>query len=41
MGPLAILSVEGATVVAAMGTADELGIDLTDAVLLQTVQEQG
>jgi predicted nucleic acid-binding protein len=41
MGPLAILSVKGATVVAAMGTADELGIDLTDAVLLQTVHEQG
>jgi hypothetical protein len=28
-------------VVAAIGTADELGIELTDAVLLQTVQEQG
>ncbi len=40
-GPLAILSIDVAVVLAAMSTADTLGIDLTDAILLQTVQKQG
>jgi hypothetical protein len=40
-GPLAILSIDIAVVLAAMSTADALGIDLTDAILLQTVQKQG
>ncbi len=40
-GPIAILSLDVSAVLTAMSTADTLGIDLTDAVLLHTVQAQG
>jgi hypothetical protein len=40
-GPIAILSLDVSAVLTAMRTSDTLGIDLTDAVLLHTVQAQG
>ncbi|ETW97214.1 MAG: hypothetical protein ETSY2_45005 [Candidatus Entotheonella gemina] len=40
-GPIAILSIDVATVLSAMHTADSLRVDLTDAALLQAVQAQG
>jgi predicted nucleic acid-binding protein len=39
-GPLVVLPVEAATIVAAMATADALQLDLTDAVLLETALAQ-
>jgi len=41
VGPIVIVAVDFATALAAMNTADTLNIDLTDAVLLQSVQMQG
>jgi hypothetical protein len=40
-GPIIISAVDLATALAAMSTADAQGIDLTDALLLQTAPEQG
>lgn len=40
-GPITILSVDVTTVLSSMHTADSLRIDLTDAALLQAVQDQG
>jgi predicted nucleic acid-binding protein len=39
-GPLVVFAVDLATALTAMNVADTLGIDLTDAVLLQTSQAQ-
>lgn len=39
-GPISVVVVDLATALAAMSTADTLGIDLTDAVLLQASQSQ-
>jgi predicted nucleic acid-binding protein len=39
-GPLAVLPVDAALVLAAMSTADRLRLDLTDAVLLETALAQ-
>jgi hypothetical protein len=40
-GPGAILPVDGARVTAAMATADALRVDLTDALLIETVSATG
>lgn len=40
-GPIVVAAVDPSTVLTAMHTADTFGIDLTDAVLLQTVQGRG
>lgn len=40
-GPIMVTAVDPPIALAAMQTADGLGIDLTDAVLLQTVQTRG
>jgi predicted nucleic acid-binding protein len=40
-GPIVVVPVDLATALTAMNTADALGIDLTDAVLLQAAQAQG
>lgn len=39
-GPIVVVTVDLVTALAAMNTADAFGIDLTDAVLLQTSQAQ-
>ena len=40
-GPILVAAVDAGTVLTAMSLADRLGIDLTDATLLQVVQAQG
>lgn len=40
-GPIVVVAVDLTTALASMNAADALGIDLTDAVLLQTSQDQG
>ncbi len=40
-GPIVVSAVDLTTALAAMSTADTQGIDLTDALLLQTAQKQG
>jgi predicted nucleic acid-binding protein len=40
-GPIVVTTVDALTALAAMDTADTLGLDLTDTVLLQAVQARG